>query len=206
MMNLARQITFCSVVILGLVAATGRAQTLSGSTLTQALQRGGYVIVMRHASSPQTPPNPEDAVPGNTKIERQLDQDGIDSAKQMGASLRKLGIPIGTVYSSPAFRAMETVYYAKLGNAISVPELGDHGMSMAGTDATQTAWLQGAVKHFEAGKNVFLVTHMPNITAAFPSQAAGVKDGEGLVFGPDGNGGARLVARVGIAEWTNLRN
>jgi hypothetical protein len=30
-------------------------------------------------------------------------------------------------------------------------------------------------------------------------------DGDALVFGPDGKGGAMLVARVTIAEWPKLR-
>jgi hypothetical protein len=49
------------------------------------------------------------------------------------------------------------------------------------------------------------VTHFPNLTAAFPQMAAGVADGESLVFGPDGKGGATLVARVKIEDWPKLR-
>jgi hypothetical protein len=32
-----------------------------------------------------------------------------------------------------------------------------------------------------------------------------VADGEALVYGPDGKGGATLVARVKIEEWPRLR-
>jgi phosphohistidine phosphatase SixA len=160
---------------------------------------------MRHTSSPQPPPRQEDAASGNSKAERQLDQTGIDTAMQMGAALRKLHIPVGTVYSCPPFRAMETVHYAKLGHAVAVPELGDNGMSMTSTNSEQTAWLHKAVTHFESRKkNVFIVTHMPNIVAAFPDDASGLKDGEALVFGPDGNGGARFVGRIKIDEWSKL--
>jgi hypothetical protein len=37
---------------------TAHAQTLSGRDLVAALRMGGYVILMRHASSPRTPPDP----------------------------------------------------------------------------------------------------------------------------------------------------
>jgi len=48
------------------------------------------------------------------------------------------------------------------------------------------------------------VTHMPNIAAAFPAVAA-VADGESLVFGPDGKGGATLVARIKIEDWARMK-
>ncbi|WP_446745480.1 hypothetical protein [Silvibacterium acidisoli] len=204
-MNWIQARSWCAAAIIGLLATAADAQMLEGKSLTEALKAGGYVVVMRHASAPQAPPAQGEAASGNSSGERQLDQAGIDSATQMGVALRKLRIPIGAVYSSPTFRALETVRYAELGNPIVVPELGDHGVSMSGVEASQTAWLHAAVTHFEAGKNTFIVTHMPNITAAFPNQAGGLKDGEALIFGPDGKGGTRLVARVAIGEWSKLQ-
>jgi hypothetical protein len=35
--------------------------------------------------------------------------------------------------------------------------------------------------------------------------ASGLADGEALIFGPDGKGGATLVARVKIEEWPGLQ-
>jgi hypothetical protein len=58
-----------SILILGIVAAA-RAQTLAGAESVEALQRDGYVIVMRHASSPQTAPTKETANPDNPGDER----------------------------------------------------------------------------------------------------------------------------------------
>jgi hypothetical protein len=46
-----------------------------------------------------------------------------------------------------------------------------------------------------------LVTHVPNITAAFPEEKPAAVEGEAFVFGPDGKGGARLVGRIKIDEW-----
>lgn len=182
-----------------LLAGAAHAQTL------QALQQGGYVIVMRHASSPREAPDKQTANPDNVKHERQLDAEGRASATAMGKALRDLKIPVGEVLSSPTYRALETVKYAKLGNPKLFAELGDNGQSMQGGTPAQAAWLQKRVTQFPTGSNTIIVTHFPNLIAAFPKMAAGVADGESLVFGPDGKGGATLIARVKIADWPALR-
>lgn len=182
-----------------LLAGTAPAQTLI------ALQQGGYVIVMRHASSPREAPDRQKANPDNVNRERQLDAEGRASATAMGQALRDLKIPFGEVLASPTYRALETVKYAQLGAAKPFAELGDNGQSMQGGTPAQAAWLRKRVTQFPAGTNTIIVTHFPNLTAAFPQQAAGVADGESLVFGPDGKGGATLIARVKIDEWRHLR-
>jgi phosphohistidine phosphatase SixA len=182
-----------------LLAGAAHAQTL------KALQQGGYVIVMRHAGSPREAPGQQTANPDNVNRERQLDAEGRASATAMGKALRDLKIPIGEVLSSPTYRALETVKYAKLGEAKPFVELGDNGQSMQGGTPAQAAWLQKRVAQFPTGTNTIIVTHFPNLTAAFPQMATGVADGESLVFGPDGKGGATLIARVKIEDWPTLR-
>jgi hypothetical protein len=46
-----------------------------------------------------------------------------------------------------------------------------------------------------------LITHVPNITAAFPAETPPLAQGEALVFASDGKGGARVVGRIKIEEW-----
>jgi phosphohistidine phosphatase SixA len=123
----------------------------------------------------------------------------------MGNALHDLKIPVGEVLSSPAYRALETVKYAQLGTARTYPELGDHGKSMQGGTEAQAHWLQNKVTQFPSGTNTFIVTHNPNITAAFPQIGSPVADGEALVFGPDGKGGATIVGGIKIEEWPSLR-
>lgn len=197
------------------LAATAHAQMLSGEALVKALQHGGYVIVMRHASSPREVPDKAHANPDNTKPERQLDETGRSTSAAMGKALRELKIPIGDIYSSPTYRARETIRLTQLldgrpnfspNSGIRItPELGDNGQSMGVTTEAQAAWLQKAVTQFPAGTNTLLVTHFPNITRAFPKDSAGLEDGEALIFGPDGQGGAKVVARVKIEDWPKLK-
>jgi hypothetical protein len=66
------------------------------------------------------------------------------------------------------------------------------------------AWLRENAAQIPRNGNMIVVTHMPNMSRAFP-QVAGVADGESLIFRPDGNGGATLVGRIKIEEWPGLR-
>jgi phosphohistidine phosphatase SixA len=183
-----------------LLPVLGDAQTLSGAALVKSLQGGGYVIVMRHASSPRdVPPKPN---PDNVPPERQLDEKGRSTTTAMGDALRRLKIPVGEALTSPTYRARETARLARLPNPRSATELGEGPQSMQGAVApAQTEWLQRKVKEFPKGTNTVLVTHVPNITAAFPGETPAAVEGEAFVFGPDGKGGARLVGRIKIEEW-----
>src|SRR5580692_8692142 len=170
------------------LAGTAHAQDLHGEALVKALQKGGYVIVMRHASSPREAPDKQTANPDNRKPERQLDEGGRNTAIAMGKALRDLRIPIGNVLSSPTYRALETVRLAQFGTPLTFAELGDNGQSMQGGTPAQAAWLQKQVARFPPATNTIIVTHLPNIAGAFPQVASGLADGEALIFGPDSNG------------------
>ena len=189
----------CFSAMLALVSGNAAAQTLSGDASVKALRQGGYVIVMRHASSPRDVPDKQTANSDNTKPERQLDAEGRSTAAAFGKALRDLKIPIGEVLVSPTYRAMETARLAKLSDPKAQPELGDNGQSMQGGTEAQAAWLRKAVTQFPSGKNTILITHLPNIRDAFPQLTPAPADGETLVFGPNG-----IVARIKIEEWPSF--
>ena len=181
-------------------------ESLSGKDLVTALRHGGYVLVMRHASSPRTPPDTASANPDNVQHERQLDEVGRSSARAMGEALRRLGVPVGRVLSSPTSRALETVQLAQLGQPTTYPQLGDAGQSMqADPTGTRAVWLRTKVAESpSSGTNTIIVTHFPNVTEAFEKEAAGLADGEALIFRPDRSGKISLVGRVKIEEWPKL--
>lgn len=172
-------------------------------SLIDALRDGGYVLLMRHASSPAKPPEQGMADPENVTGERQLDAKGRATAQAMGQRLRALHIPVGQVFSSPTYRARETVRLAGFGPPVSAPQLGDQGQNMARIEGEgPTSWLRAKVAEVPPhGRNAILVTHMPNIVAAFPDLAGDLQDGETLVFKPDGKGQAQMIAKVRIEEW-----
>jgi phosphohistidine phosphatase SixA len=181
---------------------TAPEKLLTGSALVSALREGGYVIVLRHASSPPKPPAKDAADPENVKLERQLDEAGRAGASGIGKALKDLKIPVGEVLSSPAYRALETAKLAQLPNPQTHEELGDRGHSMQGVSETDAAWLRDRTRTRKAG-NTVIVTHMPNIARAFP-EISGLTDGEALVLRPDGKGGAVLAARIKIQDWASL--
>ena len=195
-----------NLLLIGLVlccSASIDAQMVSGAALVKSLQAGGNVIVMRHASSPgEIPKTPN---PDNVPPERQLDEVGRTTTTAMGEALRRLKIPIGEVLTSPTYRARETARRIGLQNPRSVTELGEGTGTMQAVSTAQTEWLQKSVREFPRDRtNRLLITHVPNITAAFPAETPALAQGEALVFAPDGKGGARVVGRIKIEEWAGF--
>ena len=194
----------CALAALAL-GQTARADPLAGPALVAALRQGGDVLLMRHASAPRTPPADSEADPANVRRERQLDETGRRTAGAMGAALKTLRIPIGAVWSSPTYRALETVRLAELPAPETAVELGDGGQSMQTTAASQSVWLaQKAAELPRPGTNTIIVTHLPNIMAVLGQTVAGMDDGETLVLRPDGKGGTEIIGRVKIADWPAL--
>jgi phosphohistidine phosphatase SixA len=123
----------------------------------------------------------------------------------MGEAIRRLRIPIGEVLTSPTYRARETARLAGLPNPRSAEELGEIPGPMLPASKAQTDWLQKKARDLPRGTNTVLVTHVPNVSAAFPDALPAVDQGEALVFGPDGKGGVRLAGRIKIEEWSALQ-
>jgi phosphohistidine phosphatase SixA len=195
-------ITLLAAIVVGEAAqAPGQA----GATLADQLRRGGYVLVMRHANAPAAEPDRATADPENTRLERQLDETGRSTARAMGEAFRALRIPIGDVLSSPTYRALQSVRFASFGEPQIRDELGEGAGMQAAAEATRSDWLRKqAGTAPRPGTNTVIVTHTPNIVGAFGQAGANVAAGESLVLRPDGNGGATLIARVKITEWTGF--
>lgn len=179
--------------------------------LVQQLRQGGYVLVMRHTDSPDQLPTAQSAEPDNTRHERQLSETGKQQAGSLGTALHTLAVPIGPIYSSPTYRALQTVRLAGLGTAQVVAALTEGPRGMQGTAAAaQVHWLQQAIERPPPpGSNILIVTHTPNIVGAFGAAASQIQSGEMLVYQPPAAGSAnnaraRLLGRLTIDEWRAL--
>ena len=75
---------------------------------------------------------------------------------------------------------------------------------MQGVSEAQGAWLRDRATRLPKRTNTIIVTHMPNISRAFPEWAT-VADGEVVVVGPGPDGKAQAVGRIPIAEWSRLK-
>ena len=193
-------------------AAPAHAQSDNLNALVPALKQGGYVLVVRHGA---TDPAQTDIYPLSSDMtkQRQLSEPGREVAKQMGAAFRKLGIPIGNVYTSQLNRAVETGKLITGKNVASKEELNDS--SMGSTSAMAGPSGGGSKGHGEAlrkmastspmqATNTIIVTHKTNVVDAFGQEVADIREGEALVFKPDASGNPHRVARVPASEWTKV--
>ena len=73
-----------------LLAGTVHAQSLKGDALVKALQKGGYVIVMRHANSPREVPDKKTANPDNTETGAPVGRRGPHDCDGHGQSSAQL--------------------------------------------------------------------------------------------------------------------
>jgi len=139
--RLALTATLIGIVTIGFASA----EQLTGTAIVSTLRQGGYVILMRHASSPREIPARAFANADNLTPERQLDENGRATARAMGDAIKTLRIPIGDVLSSPTYRAQETIKLAGLPAFKTAPQLGEgaSGSNMAGPGSPQSgAWLR----------------------------------------------------------------
>ncbi len=189
----------------------GRVQPAAADTteLVSALKQGGYVLVFRHGATDDTQ---KDVYPfrfDDMTAQRQLSDKGREMARQMGAAIHKLGIPIGKVYTSKLNRAIETGKLLTESDVKPVDALTDSSAASTSGMANPTganAKAGSAVRRLvdaapKAGTDSFLITHKTNIVDAFGKEAADVEEGEALVYKAGGPGAAMLVGRIKPADW-----
>jgi len=180
------------------------------------LRWGGYVIVFRHGATASdqkidamnNPKADPMSNPANCKAaaERQLNDGGRVQAQSIGASIRKLGIPVGAVLTSPLQRAVDTGMLMAFGEVQPVPDLAEAGPALSSEENDRRAQALRILVALPppAGNNLVIVSHKPNIVDAFGQDWSDLREGEASVFEPDGEGGFKLIVRVQSDEWAKL--
>ena len=205
-MNRLASIISCWVIFL-LMSPQSRAADLDG--LVSSLKDGGYVIVFRHGA---TDDSQKDVYPfkfDDMSAQRQLSEKGRDLARELGAALKKLGVPIGEVYTSRLNRAVESGKLLGGKDVSPVDELTDSGAGSASAMANpdgKNAKAGRAVRDLvnaapKPGVNNLAVTHKTNVADAFGKEFSDIREGEALVYKTSSSGPAALVARVQANEW-----
>jgi hypothetical protein len=204
--NRLASIISCWVIFL-LMSPQSRAADLDG--LVSSLKDGGYVIVFRHGA---TDDSQKDVYPfkfDDMSAQRQLSEKGRDLARELGAALKKLGVPIGEVYTSRLNRAVESGKLLGGKDVSPVDELTDSGAGSASAMANpdgKNAKAGRAVRDLvnaapKPGVNNLAVTHKTNVADAFGKEFSDIREGEALVYKTSSSGPAALVARVQANEW-----
>ena len=197
----------CAILLL--LLGSSRLSAEDSRELVSALKQGGYVLVFRHGA---TDDSQKDVYPFNfedMKAQRQLSETGRDTARRIGAAIRKLGIPIGQIYTSRLNRAVETGKLLSGSEVRPVDALTDSGAGIASAMANPAGGNAGAglvLRELvnaapKAGSNIIIVTHKTNITDAFGKQVSDVGEGEALIYRPGGSAPS-AVSRVKPSFWT----
>ena len=197
----------CSVLLLLLGCSEVSAE--DPPELVSGLKQGGYVVVFRHVA---TDDSQKDIYPfdfDDMKAQRQLSEKGREMARQIGAAVKKLGIPVGQVYTSRLNRAIETGKLLSGKDARPVDGLTDSGAGSAsamanpaGGNAKAGLALRELVNAApKVHTNTFIVTHKTNIADAFGKEAGDVQEGEAFIYRSDGSAASVFVTRVKAAFW-----
>jgi phosphohistidine phosphatase SixA len=184
-------------------AATTEPETLlTGPTLLEALQQGGYVIFFRHGATHKAQLDTDQQNLENCATQRNLNEEGEAQAELIGDAFQAAQIPLGPIQASPYCRTRHT---AEL--AFGRVELTDELINpFASEDEAEVARLGQQLAHLlsvppPAGQNTVLVGHTPNLLAA---TGLSLVEGEAAIFRPAGAGGFTLVGRVLAEEWASL--
>jgi len=198
-------IIVCWVILL----MSPQASAADLTSLVSSLKGGGHVIVFRHVA---TDDSQKDIYPfrfDDMSAQRQLSEAGREMARQLGAAIKRLGVPIGEVYTSRLNRAVETGRLVTGKDTSPVDELTDSGAGSTSAMANPEGKNAKVGRVFrdlvnttpKTGLNTLVITHKTNIADAFGKDFADVREGEALVFAPSASGPSVLVARVQAGEW-----
>jgi broad specificity phosphatase PhoE len=170
------------------------------------LRQGGHVIVVRHGATHADQADIDPLNPANVAQQRHLNDSGRALARSMGEALRKLGIPIGRVYTSMFQRAVDTGTLMGVGDVQPTPDLTEGGLVVSPNENNRRtqAMRKLVATAPPVGTNVLIVSHKPNIMDAFGKDWYDLREGEASVFKPDGNGSYKLVVRVQADQWGKL--
>jgi phosphohistidine phosphatase SixA len=205
----------CLIVVLAAaIAMAGSMAPLAAQDVTRAafdgLKHGGFVVVFRHGQTNAIPGLPEDKSPldlANCSDQAMLSEAGQDQARAVGRAFEAAGIPVGKVLASGYCRAIEMARLAFGRVEASDALLLRNFVPVAGAPAPPP-WPQRVemMKKLiatvpQAPTNTILITHFPNVNAALGVQ---IEFGDAVIVRPDGQGGARLIARILANEWPSL--
>jgi broad specificity phosphatase PhoE len=181
--------------LLAMVAtlATPRAHADEAATWA-ALQRGGHVVLVRHAITTPGVGDPPGFRLDDCGTQRNLTDEGRAHARRVGAALRARRVDIDKVLSSPWCRCIETAELAfgtkgeastPLSNLFGRPENRDR----------QVADLRPLVGNWRGRGNLALVSHGSTIVAL---TGVSTDTAEMVVVRPEGGGRFAVVGRLRV--------
>lgn len=167
------------------------------------------MIVFRHGATDDSQKDVHPFKFDDMSAQRQLSDKGRSLARELGDALKRLGVPIGEVYTSRLNRAVETGKLLSGKDVSPVDELTDSGAGSASAMANpdgKNANAGRAMRELvntppKTGLNNLAVTHKTNVADAFGKEFSDIREGEALVYKTSASGPAVLVTRVQPDQW-----
>jgi len=183
-----------SFLLLGFIALAGAQPDAS---LLAKLRHGGYVLYVRHASTDFSQNDSQMKSYEDCSAQRNLTDNGRAEARRLGSEVKRLAIPIGTVYASPFCRTMETARLA-FGEPQSTNEA--RGGPSRPDDPGRYDPLKKLLSTAPArGRNNVIASHGNPFFALFG--APYLAEGEMAVVDPST---MKIVGRVRLEDWAAL--
>ena len=185
---------YAQVILIACLFLSVAQSAIADDRLWQRLQQGGYVMLIRHASTEPGLGDPPQFKLGDCSTQRNLSAEGREQARAIGRELQRRKIPFGEVLSSEWCRCIDTAQLAfdkakpwqPLNSTFSQPERA----------AEQTAKIKQHIGAYQGKANQVLVTHHV-IIGALTNQW--VEQGEIVIVAPDKSAaGFQYIGRLNI--------
>jgi phosphohistidine phosphatase SixA len=199
----ALAVSAAGLALAAVAGAGAESATTADPALARAVQRGGLVLVLRHAATDFSKPDQDPVVLSDCRTQRNLNAQGRSDARAIGRGARRLELRIGNVLSSPFCRTKETARLAfgrfRVSQALLNTISAEH-------DARWRRQIRAARRLLGTkpapGMLTVLVTHG---SVVGDTTGETLEEGETLVFRPLGSSRFRLLGRILPREWRTLK-
>lgn len=161
--SLTRIVLGLAALALVFVACTAHAAAAEADAWS-LLQRGGQVVLMRHALTTPGAGDPPGMRLDDCSTQRNLSDEGRQHARAVGVALREHKVPVERVLTSPWCRCIETARLV-FGESGDVSRALDNLFGRQNNEASQVAALRALATGWRGKGNLFLVTHGSTILA-----------------------------------------
>ena len=173
---------------------------LAGPQLLAALREGGLVLYFRHASTDFGQNDEQMTGYEDCARQRNLTDAGRDEARRIGATIKRLEIPVGEVMASPFCRTMETAQLI-FGRATATAAVRG-GPARPETPDRHTELRKLLATAPRTGTDLAIVSHGNPFAAVAGTPY--LAEGEAAVIRPLGAQGFVIIARIPKDGWDAL--
>jgi phosphohistidine phosphatase SixA len=163
------------------------------------LRAGGFILYFRHTSTDFGQSDEAMTSFDDCEKQRNLTDKGRDEARVIGAAIKALAIPVGTILSSPFCRTMET---AQLAFGRSEKSMDLRGGPASNDPASYPALRKQLSTWPQPETNTILVGHGNPFRSI--AGAPHLSEGEAVVLQPVRDEIFQIIARIRLEDWKNL--